>query len=139
MKSQLIRPYLTEDLNGLTPLHLHQREIINCLNLFSEKKVRYLQEDTRITSKLEKVNKTFVKLINDLSNKGITLDVLESFTSQEKKVIKRIAEGLQTKEIATDLFISDHTVQTHRKNIYKKMNCNNVSDVVKISLLLEVL
>lgn len=139
MKSQSIRPYSIENVNGLAPLHSHQKEIVNCLNLYSEKNVRYLKEEKLITSKLEKVNKSFSKLMKGLFNKGITLEVLESFTSQEKKVITHIAEGLQTKEIATELFISEHTVQTHRKNIYKKMSCNNISDIVKVSMLLDVL
>lgn len=139
MKSQSIYPNLIENSNTLTPLDHPEKEIITNLNLFSEKNVRYLQEEQFIASKLEKVNKSFSKLMRSLFNKGITLEVLESFTSQEKKVITHISEGLQTKEIASELFISNHTVQTHRKNIYKKMNCNNVSDIVKVSLLLEVL
>ena len=53
-------------------------------------------------------------------------------TEREIEIIKLIAKGYATKEIADNLFISDSTVKTHRKNIFKKLNINNVSELLKI-------
>ncbi|WPR70293.1 LuxR C-terminal-related transcriptional regulator [Flavobacterium sp. NG2] len=53
-----------------------------------------------------------------------------AFSTRELEVIKLIYSGLSTKEIALALSISEHTIKTHRKNIYKKSNCKNVSELI---------
>ncbi|MBE8719609.1 response regulator transcription factor [Sphingobacterium pedocola] len=52
----------------------------------------------------------------------------------ELKVIDLLAEGMESKEVAEKLFVSEHTVRTHRKNILKKMKCKNMIEVVKTAL-----
>ena len=47
------------------------------------------------------------------------------FTAREIIVIHAIKKGLKSKEIAEELSISKHTVDTHRKNILRKCNCSN--------------
>ena len=79
-----------------------------------------------------------MRMVQNLRDKGITAELIKSLTTQEKTILKLIADGLQTKEIASNLHISNHTVQTHRKNMYKKLNLNTISDLVKLSLLLEL-
>jgi DNA-binding CsgD family transcriptional regulator len=44
----------------------------------------------------------------------------QSFTKREVELIRLLSEGLSSKEIAERLFISSHTVDTHRRNILKK-------------------
>lgn len=51
-------------------------------------------------------------------------------SEREKQVLKLIANGFTSKEISKTLFLSFHTVTTHRKNICKKLKVNKVSDVV---------
>lgn len=51
-------------------------------------------------------------------------------TKREMDVLHAIAEGLSTKEIAQKLFISENTVETHRQNIFSKLNVHNVADLV---------
>lgn len=53
----------------------------------------------------------------------------------ELRVLELLAEGLDSKLIADRLFISEHTVRTHRKNILKKTACNNTTEAVKRALL----
>ncbi len=53
-----------------------------------------------------------------------------NLTNKEIEIIKLIAHGLTTKDIATKIFISYHTVNTHRKNIFAKLNINNTSELV---------
>tara|TARA_R110002096_G_scaffold56474_5_gene144121 strand:- start:1639 stop:2373 length:735 start_codon:yes stop_codon:yes gene_type:complete len=52
------------------------------------------------------------------------------FTSREIDVIKLISENDTTKIIAEKLFISEHTVYSHRKNILRKSNCHNATELV---------
>lgn len=52
------------------------------------------------------------------------------FTKREREILKQIVEGKSSKTIATDLNISLHTVNTHRKNILIKANCKSPIDLV---------
>ncbi|MFA6922622.1 MAG: response regulator transcription factor [Bacteroidales bacterium] len=51
-------------------------------------------------------------------------------TNKEIEIIKLLAQGLTTKDIAQKIFISIHTVNTHRKNILNKLNINNTSELI---------
>ena len=55
-------------------------------------------------------------------------------TKTEMEVLRDIALGLTTKEIAEKRFSSFHTVNTHRKNIFRKLNVNNVHEATKYAL-----
>jgi DNA-binding NarL/FixJ family response regulator len=51
-------------------------------------------------------------------------------STRELEIIRLISEGYSTKEIAEMLFLSTHTVTTHRKNILTKLNVNNTAGLV---------
>jgi DNA-binding NarL/FixJ family response regulator len=51
-------------------------------------------------------------------------------TEREADVIRYIAEGLSNKQIADTLYLSTHTVNTHRKNIMSKLGVNNTAGIV---------
>ncbi|TMU56853.1 LuxR C-terminal-related transcriptional regulator [Flagellimonas algicola] len=55
----------------------------------------------------------------------VYLEFQDYFSNKELLVITGIKKGLKSSEIANQLFISKHTVDTHRKNILRKCNCNN--------------
>jgi two-component system response regulator NreC len=52
-------------------------------------------------------------------------------TPQEKKILELIASGLTTKQIASVLQISFHTVQAHRKSLLKKYDSSNSAEMIK--------
>lgn len=52
-------------------------------------------------------------------------------TKTEKEILRDIALGMTTKEIAERRFSSFHTVNTHRKNIFRKLGVNNVHEATK--------
>ena len=54
-------------------------------------------------------------------------------TSREVEIIRLVAEGKAAKEIADQLFLSVHTVNTHRRNILTKLNLNNIADLVRFA------
>jgi DNA-binding NarL/FixJ family response regulator len=53
----------------------------------------------------------------------------EVLTRREREVIKLIAEGKRTKEIATYLSLSPKTIEKHRTNLMRKLDLHNVSEV----------
>jgi len=55
-------------------------------------------------------------------------------TPTETEILKDIALGLTTKEIAEKRFSSFHTVNTHRKNIFRKLSVNTVHEATKYAL-----
>lgn len=59
----------------------------------------------------------------------------EALTKREQEVLKLIAAGKSSKEIAKILFLSLRTVQNHRTNILRKLNLNKSTDLVKYALL----
>ena len=55
---------------------------------------------------------------------------LVKLTPREIDILKLIAQNKKTKEIAEILFISVNTVQSHKKNLYSKLNIHSVSELV---------
>lgn len=55
-------------------------------------------------------------------------------TKTETEILKDIALGMTTKDIAEKRFSSFHTVNTHRKNIFRKLGVNNVHEATKYAL-----
>lgn len=55
-------------------------------------------------------------------------------TEREIEVLKLIVQEFTTAEIAEKLFISTHTVETHRKNLISKLNVRNIAGLVKYAM-----
>lgn len=66
--------------------------------------------------------------------KAIIEDVDKVLTATEKEILKEIALGKTTKEIAANRNLSFHTVITHRKNIFRKLEVNNVHEAIKYAM-----
>jgi DNA-binding CsgD family transcriptional regulator len=54
----------------------------------------------------------------------------EILTDREMEIIKKIAEGKDVNTIATELFISPQTIKTHKRNILRKSDCQNLIELV---------
>jgi DNA-binding NarL/FixJ family response regulator len=55
-------------------------------------------------------------------------------TITEQEILREIALGKTTKEIAVQRFVSSHTIMTHRKNIFRKLNVNNIHEATKYAM-----
>ena len=55
-------------------------------------------------------------------------------TATETEIVKSIAQGKTTKEIAEERFSSIHTITTHRKNIFRKLNINTAHEATRYAL-----
>lgn len=58
----------------------------------------------------------------------------ELISPREKEVVTLIAEGMTTKEIAEKLFLSKHTIESHRQNILLKLDIKNSAELVKYAI-----
>lgn len=78
------------------------------------------------------------KLINSISSGDEDDDknydeLAAQITQRELEILQLIALGLTSQDIATKLFISKNTVETHRKNMLAKLNVNNTAALLKIA------
>lgn len=61
------------------------------------------------------------------------LNNIPVLSSREKEVLQLIADGLTNPQIAAKLFISLHTVDSHRKNLLTKFAVNNTASLIKLA------
>ena len=64
-----------------------------------------------------------------IRNNQITHEAV-ALTSREIEIIGLTAKGLSSAQIATKLFISENTVETHRRNIYRKTNAHSAIELL---------
>lgn len=74
-------------------------------------------------------NKSFFDFIPDL--KEVSMAEPVRLSEREIEIIKLLAHGKGSGEIADTLFISEHTVKTHRKNVMKKLNFHTLGQLVQ--------
>ena len=55
-------------------------------------------------------------------------------TPAERSILKEIALGKTTKEIAVERNLSFHTINSHRKNIFRKLGVNNAHEATKYAM-----
>jgi len=55
-------------------------------------------------------------------------------TISEIEIVRQISQGLTTKEIALQKHLSFHTIITHRKNIFRKLNISNTSELLMYAM-----
>ena len=77
---------------------------------------------------LETIRKEAIP-VDDITSDDFTCDPI-SLSERELDVIRLIAEGYTNTQVAEKLFLSAHTVATHRKNIMAKLGLNNTAAIV---------
>jgi DNA-binding NarL/FixJ family response regulator len=60
--------------------------------------------------------------------------VSSMLSAREREVLQLIAEGWSTKQIAAHLYVSVKTVETHRRQIMKKLDLHNIADLTKYAI-----
>lgn len=68
------------------------------------------------------------KMINFMSMQSVSENLL---SNKETEVLGLISKGLTTNEIATKLFVSSRTIETHRATILKKLEVKNTAELIK--------
>ncbi len=58
---------------------------------------------------------------------------IHALSSRELEILKLVGEGNSSKEIANKLFLSEFTVNTHRRNMLKKTGASNLAALIKLA------
>jgi len=112
----LVKEILKAGVNGYVLKKDTHKELLSAIHDVKNGKV-YLSSD---------VNKM---LITNLNNP----DEGKLLTDREREILKLIAKEYTNKNIAEELFISERTVETHRKNIFKKTGTNSLVGLIKFA------
>ncbi len=116
------------------------------LDAFKNNVEGYIYKDARISELLKAINvvykgKKYIppeikeKLMTFITSKNFSESQKESsekivLTPRQIEIIKNVAQGFTSKEVAEKLFLSELTVIKHRKNIIKKLGLKNFTEVV---------
>ncbi len=136
LKYKVQYDFRIKDINGKYKRILHQLTIIehdeykNLLRSFG------IHTDISHIKKDGKPELSFIGFDGEPSFHNIPVEstlflpAKELFTKREKEVLKLVVNGFLSSEIAERLFISLHTVNTHRKNILRKSNCSTLPELI---------
>lgn len=110
----------------------------------------YVKKDCGLSEIVDSVKETYKgnkffcgQILETIHKEGIDVETISDFefscepivlSEREIEVITLIAEGLTNVEISEKLFLSKHTVNTHRKNIMAKLGVKNTAGIVMFAI-----
>ena len=98
-----------------------------------------LKKDSRkeLTDAIWEIEEGRIYLSNDINKMLVNSlqfpDEQKLLTAREREVLKLIAQEYSNREIAEELFISERTVETHRKNIFRKTKTSSLVGLIKFA------
>ena len=129
---KLVKEVLQMGAKGFVPKKSAGEHIVNAVNNVA-KGQQYFTDDVK-----EKMMQTLLngQSKDDGSQDGV---LISSLTKREVQVLKLVAQQYSTREIANELHISESTVETHRKNLMKKVKVKNSVGLAIFALKNEVI
>jgi len=103
-------------INNILHKNANQEELFSCLK-DAERGKKYFSD-------------IFLDLIIEPDEKRVFSGIFNQLTASETEIVRLIAQGMTTKEIAAQKFLSFHTVMTHRRNILRKLGVSNASELI---------
>jgi len=74
------------------------------------------------------------QIIDSALQEGTPESVYEILGAREREVLQLLAEGLTSSQIAQRLHVSTSTVETHRRNMMRKLDVHNVAELTKYAI-----
>lgn len=74
------------------------------------------------------------QMLISFTTNGAGEDTIKSITARELEILQLVVKEYTTREIGEKLFISNNTVDTHRKNIMRKLEVKNTVGLVKYAI-----
>jgi DNA-binding NarL/FixJ family response regulator len=113
-QAHIIKEALDSEVDGYLLKSVDKEEFILAIRNIVNGRQHYSSEVTNILFK----------------NKNSRQSTTANLTRRELEVLRLIAKAKTTEEIANDLFVSIHTIKTHRKNLLSKLQVNNTAGLV---------
>ncbi|WP_313580506.1 response regulator transcription factor [Chishuiella sp.] len=139
---ELIKP-LKKKYKNLQIIMLSVHNELPVINsTLTEGALGYIQKNASITEILEGITTVYQgKQFLCSQTKSILekkspneLNQVPKLTRREKEILAEAAKGLTTNQMAQKLFISPHTVESHRKNVIEKFKTSNLSSAIKLAI-----
>ncbi|WP_276964243.1 response regulator transcription factor [Chryseobacterium sp.] len=102
----------------------------------------YIQKNASVSEILEGITSVYAgnrflcsqtkAVLDKKSTDGLSR--VPKLTRREKEILGEAAKGLTTNQMAEKLFISPHTVESHRKNLIEKFQTSNLSSAIKLAI-----
>ncbi len=118
-EKQTIREMVDAGVSGYILKNTGKKELVDALTKIASGGI-YFSDD--VTTEMMRA---MTEPINKNKIEEITL------TIREKEILKLIAKEYSNLKIAEELFISERTVETHRKNIFRKTNTKSIVGLIK--------
>jgi DNA-binding NarL/FixJ family response regulator len=118
----LIREALRAGVTGFGSKNIDKSELEKALKMIAKGEVYLSANIVHELSRVPAVNQT--EVVPDLAQ----------ISEREIEVLKLIAQELSTNQIAERLFVSVNTVETHRKNLFRKLGVKNALGLIKFAL-----
>ncbi|MGE8431626.1 response regulator [Chryseobacterium joostei] len=139
---ELIKP-LNKKYENLQIIMLSVHNELPVINsTLSEGALGYIQKNASVSEILEGINTVYIGkqflcsqtqlILDKKSSDG--LNQVPKLTRREKEILAEAAKGLTTNQMAEKLFISPHTVESHRKNLIEKFQTSNLSSAIKLAI-----
>lgn len=119
LSMSLIRHLLLEESIGIVMKECKRSEIISALT-------KALKHERYVCPQIANLQSNM--------HTGSTEGPLISLTNSEREILIMIAKGRSVKEIAAERNSSTHTIITHKKNIFRKLEVNNVYEATKYAI-----
>ncbi|MGU3375008.1 response regulator [Chryseobacterium sp. M5A1_1a] len=139
---ELIKP-LKKKYGNLQIIMLSVHNELPVINsTLSEGAMGYIQKNASVSEIMEGIDTVYrgnrflcsqTKLILEKKSSD-GLNQVPKLTRREKEILAEAAKGLTTNQMAEKLFISPHTVESHRKNLIEKFQTSNLSSAIKLAI-----
>jgi DNA-binding NarL/FixJ family response regulator len=115
----IITQLIKKGANGYLLKNMEREELIEAIN--------QVMDGTIFLSKAANE-----KVIQQLQLHELPKNGIPALTRREKEILGLLASGLTSHEIANKLFLSNYTVDTHRKNMLQKFNVHNTTALLNV-------
>ncbi len=112
-------------------------DIEECRRAFRGGAVDFLTKPINAPQLLESLKKAIRISIQQQEQMAATQEVrqrLERITDRERLILRHVAEGLSSKEIARELDLSPRTVEAHRAKLFEKLEIDSLAELVRFYL-----
>jgi DNA-binding NarL/FixJ family response regulator len=117
----IVHDLMDAGISGFILKTIGRSELIEAINEVSRGNVYFSREVSN-------------EILRSLANRNDSEEETYRLTDREIEILKLIAQEFSNADIAKQLYISERTVETHRKNIYRKTNTKTIVGLIKYAV-----